>query len=469
VESIPENEEDTKTDSDTETMSSPATPELCGSPEIHIVDVNGPVDNLSLQDIVQQSSDVVDGKLELPESAPQISEIHQAEAIEYKSEVELQSEVEHHSQQDEPEQDEGIQETGLAFLDKVKQLLEGSLSGNSSRRNSDVDAESLPVYNVQNQTHTFTEDAESSFRRDSLGSSSSFEDSVRAMLTKSQRSSTPEISTECSSICSSADGPESDNLIKHENTVDVEQGPLASVFDIQEFHQSLHHHAPSFANLSGYYGKPEVPIEFRHVVDYVPLSSLVFECNACCKRINHEQSVICPSCDVNSFTRFCSEECRYASGYHWKACGKNALPYATDCPPRPYNGPLCSIAATNATRYWQSTLLYDYPGFDFCIFGNGLELNGSPKILRAVVFDEQTLRDRFYAVYRRAHWDNDEFCVRILWRVVRAWVKACSFNDVTIELLSAQFEAQFGEGWNNSKNGHLQEDFPTDEEWVHIE
>ncbi|KAI5818104.1 hypothetical protein BZA77DRAFT_364803 [Pyronema omphalodes] len=463
TESTSRNEEDTKADSDMEAMSSVDTPEHCGSPQIHFVDIQGPVDNLSLQDILQQSYNVMDEKLELPELAPQTLEIHPTEAIDCKSGVTL------NNQSDESEQDGGIQETGLAFFQKVTQLLENSRSANISRRNSDVDKESITVYNVDSQALNLTEDAISSSRRDSLGSSSSFEDTVRAMLTKSQRSSSPETSTTCSSICSSADEPEFQKPTKNENAIEIGQGPSELSCNVRDFDQSAHYKTPGSATLSGYYGNAEVPIELRHIVDYVPLSSLIFQCNTCCTRIMHEGSVLCPGCDVHSSTRFCSEECRYASGHHWMTCGKNLLPYAIDCPPRPYSGLLRSTAAMNAARYWQATLLHDYPGFDFCIFAEGLELNESPKILRAVVFHDQSLRDRFYAVYRRAHWDNDEFCVRILWRIVREWCKTCCFTDVTTELLSAQFKAQFGEGWKNSMDEYPQEDLPSEEEWLHIE
>ena len=174
-------------------------------------------------------------------------------------------------------------------------------------------------------------------------------------------------------------------------------------------------------------------------------------------------------CGINSHTRFCNEECRYAGGFHWKCCGINGLQYATDHCPLQYSGPLRSTGSMNAYRFWHPTLLYDYPGFDFIIFDEGLVNNESPLILRAIIFNEQSLRDRFHAVYKRALWDFDGLCVGVLWRVVRAWLRACLWTDVTVEHLRRQFELEFGHGWLNAKSGELPEYFLTEEEWLVIE
>ena len=53
----------------------------------------------------------------------------------------------------------------------------------------------------------------------------------------------------------------------------------------------------------------------------------------------------------------------------------------------------------NANRFWHPMLLYDYPGFDFIIFDHGLVNNESPLILRAIISNEQSLRDRVHVAH----------------------------------------------------------------------
>ena len=243
----------------------------------------------------------------------------------------------------------------------------------------------------------------------------------------------------------------------------------SSMADNFPCHQAVFYHRPSVGGSCGYYGNSKVSQKLKAVVTKASIGSLTFQCNTCNNTLTDEDSTICPMCGINSHTRFCNEECRYAGGFHWKCCGINGLQYATDHRPLQYSGLLRSTGSMNVYRFWHPTLLCDYPGFDFIIFDEGLVNNESPLILRAIIFNEQSLRDRFHAVYKRALWDFDELCVGVLWRVVRAWLRACLWTDVTVEHLRRQFELEFGHGWLNAKSGELPEYFLTEEEWLGIE
>ncbi|KAF8539909.1 hypothetical protein BDD12DRAFT_835918 [Trichophaea hybrida] len=383
-------------------------------------------------------------------------------------------------------------------MDKVHQLLEKSCSQNSSRRNSN--GQECPAQTQAGHSKsTSSSISDATSRRNSHTSTRSFENQVRQMLISSQDITkqlsqaspndqlVPKFHLPNMVVPVNWDMAHSHGQFGSQPQYQVHPGqnnyqvaqvsvyppslsaPFFNGSDYPPCHQAVFHHGLSIGEAHGYFGSSKVPSELKPIVQKVPIASITFHCNTCNKSLRDDNSVICPMCGVNSHTRFCDEECRYAGGFHWKCCGINNLPYQTDHVISQYNGPLRTTGNMNAYRFWHPTILHDYPGFDFLIFDDGLVYNESPKILRAIIFNEQPLRDRFHAVYKRALWDFDEFCVRLLWRVVRAWLKVCYWKDVTIELLSRQFELEFGHGWINNRSGDLPEDFPSEDEWIKVE
>jgi len=400
-------------------------------------------------------------------------------------------------------QGRGLKKKSTTFVDRVQQFSEKSCSQNSSRRSSG--SEFLVQTQAGHSKSYSLSSSDAMSRRKSQIRAGSFEDQVRQMLISSQDSPklpsqlvspnnqpAPNLPPSNATIpvdwmtthCHGQFGSQSQYRVhpgqsNHKYHVAqvtayplLHPGPPPPFFNSSDYppcHQAIFHHEPSIGEEHGYFGSSKVPAELNAIVQKVPIASITFQCNTCNKHLSDHNSIICPMCGINSHTRFCDEECRYASGFHWKCCGINSLPYQTDHVVPPYNGPWRTTGSMNVYRFWHPTILYDYPGFDFLIFDDGLIYNESPKILRAIIFSEQPLRDRFHAVYKRAVWDFDEFCVRLLWRVVRAWLKVCYWEDITIELLSRQFELEFGPGWINSRNGDLPENFPTEEEWAKVE
>jgi hypothetical protein len=198
------------------------------------------------------------------------------------------------------------------------------------------------------------------------------------------------------------------------------------------------------------------------------IDSLYFECHSCAKSIQHKDSIICPLCGINSSTRFCDQNCRFSCGNHWEWCGLGSFEFRTNTRSKLYIGPLQTKLHINPYRFWNSTILFEYPRFDFCLFKWGLIHNEAPHIKHAIVFDDQILRNRFHAVYKRAHLDSDFLCVLTLLQVVRAWVKRMKCG-VSNEEVQWQFSYEFPEVWPCLKNEMVSDLMLSGEEWVSVE
>jgi hypothetical protein len=238
---------------------------------------------------------------------------------------------------------------------------------------------------------------------------------------------------------------------------------------LPEHKGTAYHPEPAQVSKHGYYGSAEISAELDEVVKVkeVPISSLEFQCSTCGKHLTHDNSVICLLCGVNSTTRFCDERCRYAGAMHWLSCGTRPLPFKTDYEPGcMYWGPLRTFAEANPWRYWQATMLFDYPGFDYLLFTRGFEDNKTPVIKKAIVFKDQILRNRFYSVLKLAHWNQDVLSIRMVWRTVCAWIEEQGW-EINRATLEEQFTKEFGNEWNGGNYSLIPETMPTDEEWIH--
>jgi hypothetical protein len=276
-----------------------------------------------------------------------------------------------------------------------------------------------------------------------------FEEQVRNILVASSRSN-----TEGSSRRSSRQSSPSD--------VDSEG------FETQEVvaeHISCDQSEPNY----GYFGQNSVPSELRDEMQNAFLrESLSLNCHNCSKPLKHANSVACQLCGINSIAHFCSHDCRLSCGKHWEWCGLMSLSFSANAKARSYTGPFRTNLHLNPYRFWNATVLSEYPRFDFCLFKWGLVHNESPYITYAIVFDNQPLRDRFYAVYKRAFKDSNVWCVRVLWQVVREWVRILNWG-ISDEELGWQFAYEFPEAWPSVKFANVSQSFPTEEEWRGVE
>jgi len=238
--------------------------------------------------------------------------------------------------------------------------------------------------------------------------------------------------------------------------------------DIVEHKGTAYHRSED--SLTGYFGFPKIPLELLPTVKDARLGALKFECCHCQAPLTHEDSVICLICGVNSAIRFCDDRCRYAAGGHWQFCGLDRLPYRTDYDSTAYRylGPLRTTGSPNPYIYWQTTVLHDFPGFDYVIFDRGFLRNLPPYILKAVIFPSQTLRNRFHAILKRAVWDYDQPSVLLLFRVVRFWAREHEWV-LPEGLLEDQFEMEFGGTFTGFRNAHFPDSMPSEAEWREYE